>query len=222
MFSKNSQPFVEDNLVISKKKRGGRPCKPLIKGKQENVFKSNDRTFISNNIDYSNEEFKFFSNASELELPAQTLSKMSTLPETYPPYFKYQLPPKAVFTQSLIPSQPNIMTPDDTPKSFELKDSTSTSPSLSESLQGIFDTDDLRHLLNIEKVSYRLYEYHVQVLAVVLNLQVDYLHDLLDKILKINPNALRKVNNALKTPFVPDHDIFEMKNSDNHSQEELS
>ncbi|XP_013106767.2 uncharacterized protein LOC106086583 [Stomoxys calcitrans] len=173
----------------------------FLKAKSEKTIKKQCVPFHQNSF-----EFKELTD----NLENDDFSRISMLPDIYPSHFKYQLPPEAVLTQPLLPMQGNIITPDLTP-SFDLKDSTSTSPSIPESLRGIFDTDDLRHLLNIEKASsYRLYDYHVQVLSLVLNVQENYLHDLLKKILKISPSALRSVNKAIKTPFVKDENIFEM------------
>lgn len=135
--------------------------------------------------------------------------KTSMLPDIYPPHFKYQLPPDAVLNKPLIIPQPNIITPDET-QSMDLKDSsTSSSPSLTESLRCVFNTKDLRHVLEIEKIKYRLYDYHLDALAIVLNLQVNYLRDLVERILQMNPNVLRKLSSSLNKPFVPDHDLFE-------------
>ncbi|XP_075160953.1 uncharacterized protein LOC142233806 isoform X2 [Haematobia irritans] len=136
----------------------------------------------------------------------------SMLPDIYPPHFKYQLPPEVVLTQPSTMAKPNSFTPEQA-FSFDLKDSSSTSPSLTESLRETFDTDDVRNLLSIEKSSYRLYDYHVQALAIILNINENYLNEIFNKVLKISPTALRKVSKAVKTPFVQDQDIFEIQNS---------
>ncbi|XP_075163712.1 uncharacterized protein LOC142236348 isoform X2 [Haematobia irritans] len=136
----------------------------------------------------------------------------SMLPDIYPPHFKYQLPPEVVLTQPSTMAKPNSFTPEQA-FSFDLKDSSSTSPSLTESLRETFDTDDVRNLLSIEKSSYRLYDYHVQALAIILNINENYLNEIFNKVLNISPTALRKVSKAVKTPFVQDQDIFEIQNS---------
>lgn len=137
----------------------------------------------------------------------QNLLPKSILPDVYPSHFKYQLPPEAVLNRHLVP-YPITITPENTPL-YELQDSSSTSPSLPDSLRGIFDTDDIKEILNIDKVSYRLYDYHVQALAVILNLRVEYLCEILDKISQMDSNVLKNFDKAMKMPFVEDRDLFE-------------
>uniref|UniRef100_A0A1A9ZMS4 Uncharacterized protein n=1 Tax=Glossina pallidipes TaxID=7398 RepID=A0A1A9ZMS4_GLOPL len=136
----------------------------------------------------------------------------SMLPDIYPPHFKYQLPPENVqyplgsYYQRENPfEQPTVtMTPEET----ETLPSSSTSPSMPESLRGLFDTDDIHELLNVEPVVYRLNNYHVQALAAILNLSVVYVKEILDRIVKLNFVELKKMDKALNTPCTGDEDVF--------------
>ncbi|XP_046808201.1 uncharacterized protein LOC124420154 [Lucilia cuprina] len=175
----------------------------------KNYLKSFDKTNIATNH-----------NVYEKTLPANILptpddstqefiAKKSLLPLNYPSHFKYQLPPETVLTHSSNEQfQPlNVITPDDTP-AFELLESSSSSPSLPESLCKLFENKNIKDILNVDKVSYRLYDYHVQALALMLNLNLEYLHKILNKIMNIKPNVLKNIDKVLKIPFVADHDLF--------------
>uniref|UniRef100_A0A1A9UVU6 Uncharacterized protein n=1 Tax=Glossina austeni TaxID=7395 RepID=A0A1A9UVU6_GLOAU len=136
----------------------------------------------------------------------------SMLPDIYPPHFKYQLPPVNVSYPlgSYYPREnpferPTVtMTPEET----ETLPSSSTSPSMPDSLRGLFDTDDIHELLNVEPVVYRLNNYHVQALAAILNLSVVYVKEILDRIVKLNFVVLKKMDKALNTPCTGDEDVF--------------
>lgn len=133
---------------------------------------------------------------------------LTMLPDLYPPHFKYQLPPEAVSAQPMIAPQTDIMTPDQT-QSIEWRESSSSSPSLPESLRGLFETNDLKQLLDVESVTkYRLQDCHIQALATILSLRVEYLYKILDKIVAMEPNTLCKTAKALQRPFAQDRDLF--------------
>ncbi|XP_037823780.1 uncharacterized protein DDB_G0286591-like [Lucilia sericata] len=180
----------------------------------KNYLKSFDKTLFVDKINTTTNH-----NAYEKPLPAnipptpadstQELCKKSLLPLSYPSHFKYQLPPEAVLTRSSNEQfHPlNVITPDDTP-AYELLESSSSSPSLPESLCKLFENKNIKDILNVDRVSYRLYDYHVQALALMLNLNLEYLHKILDKIMNFKPNVLKNIDKAVKMPFVPDHDLF--------------
>lgn len=150
-------------------------------------------------------------NVSQIPLtPAEStpeLLKKSILPNVYPPHFKYQLPPEAVLACTFDPQPTSVITPDNTATS-ELLHSSSSSPSLPESLCELFQTKDIKSILNVERFSYRLNNYHIQALALMLNLQLEYLRKILDKIMNINPTVLKNIENVVKMPFVQDYDLF--------------
>ncbi|XP_037880956.1 uncharacterized protein LOC119632220 [Glossina fuscipes] len=136
----------------------------------------------------------------------------SMLPDIYPPHFKYQLPPENVpyqlgsyYPRENLYERPTVtMTPEET----ETLPSSSTSPSMPGSLRGLFDTDDIHELLNVEPVVYRLNNYHVQAFAAILNLSVVYVKEILDRVVRLDFLVLKKMDEALNRPCTGEEDIF--------------
>ncbi|XP_012158166.1 uncharacterized protein LOC101450483 [Ceratitis capitata] len=135
----------------------------------------------------------------------------SLLPQVYPTHFanqNYTVANGLNHPQQLptvpawdVNAQPEIHFP--TPElsePFDFDSSTSTL-SLPESLREVFGCDDIRDVLKLDKVVYRMRLLHLQTLAFVLNIEYDYLHDLIEKIMKLDTETLKKVILA----FQPDH-----------------
>ncbi|XP_073839740.1 meiotic P22 [Musca autumnalis] len=200
-------------------KRGNRPPKSQTKNSEE----TKQTTYKNYSLKNEYPRFmhlqpktltSFYQPNFKYELPPEALlnqgnrvfSQPSMLPHIYPPHFKHQLPPEAIHNQTFLIQPPNIITPEET-QTLDVQDSSSmSSPSLTESLRGILNTDDIKQT---KKPRYRLYDYHIDALAVTLNLPVNYLRNLLEKIITMSPNALQKISAALSKPFVKDHDLFE-------------
>lgn len=125
----------------------------------------------------------------------------SLLPPMYPNHFVNQNytntlinPQQLQFFEAMESNvQPEIHFP--TPEltqSLDLDSSTSTI-SLPESLRELFGCDDIRDVLKLDKVVFRMRLLHLQTLAYVLNIEFDYLRDLIEKIMKLDTETLQKV-----------------------------
>lgn len=154
--------------------------------------------------------FKEFANSQNLLTPTQSTQDLMSkfmLVNDCPPHFKQQLQADIGLIRPFTSLPTSVITPDNTP-SVELLDSLSSSPSLPDSLCEILQTKDIKELLNIDKVAYRIYDYHIQPLALILNQSQQYLRQILDKVVSIPPNVLKNVNKAVKAPFAKDKDLF--------------
>ena len=154
--------------------------------------------------------FKEFANSQNLLTPTQSTQDLMSkfmLANDCPPHFKQQLQADIALSRPFTSLPTSIVTPDNTP-SVELLDSLSSSPSLPDSLCELLQTKDIKELLNIDKVAYRIYDYHIQPLALILNQSQQYLRQVLDKVVSIQPNVLKNVNKAVKGPFAKDKDLF--------------
>ncbi|XP_050333763.1 ras guanine nucleotide exchange factor E-like [Bactrocera neohumeralis] len=127
--------------------------------------------------------------------------KNSLLPPVYPNHFVNQNHTNTLINPQQLQSfaamesdvQPEIHFP--TPEltqSLDLDSSTSTI-SLPESLRELFGCDDIRDVLKLEKVVFRMRLLHLQTLAYVLNIEFNYLRDLVEKIMKLDTETLQKV-----------------------------
>ncbi|XP_029405609.2 uncharacterized protein LOC109579467 [Bactrocera dorsalis] len=128
-------------------------------------------------------------------------NKNSLLPPVYPNHFVNQnytntlINPQQLQSFAAMESnvQPEIHFP--TPEltqSLDLDSSTSTI-SLPESLRELFGCDDIRDVLKLDKVVFRMRLLHLQTLAYVLNIEFNYLRDLIEKIMKLDTETLQKV-----------------------------
>uniref|UniRef100_A0A0K8V8Y8 Uncharacterized protein n=1 Tax=Bactrocera latifrons TaxID=174628 RepID=A0A0K8V8Y8_BACLA len=128
-------------------------------------------------------------------------NKNSLLPPVYPNHFVNQnytntlINPQQLQSFAAMESnvQPEIHFP--TPEltqSLDLDSSTSTI-SLPESLRELFGCDDIRDVLKLDKVVFRMRLLHLQTLAYVLNIEFNYLRDLVEKIMKLDTETLQKV-----------------------------
>lgn len=147
-----------------------------------------------------NNDFYFYNaNIPTINLKS---NKDSLLPPMYPNHFANQnytnyssINPQQL--QSFAAMETNIQpeihfpTPELT-QSLDFDSSTSTL-SLPESLRELFGCDDIRDVLKLDKVVFRMRLLHLQTLAFVLNIQFDYLRDLVEKIMKLDTETLQKV-----------------------------
>ncbi|XP_011195784.1 uncharacterized protein LOC105220913 [Zeugodacus cucurbitae] len=128
-------------------------------------------------------------------------TKDSLLPPMYPNHFvnqnynnsfinQQQLQSFAALDANIQPAM-HFPTPDLT-QSLDFDSSTSTI-SLSDSLRELFGCDDIRDVLKLDKVIFRMSRLHLQTLAFVLNIEFDYLHSLIEKIMKLDTETLQKV-----------------------------
>ncbi|TMW51666.1 hypothetical protein DOY81_003255 [Sarcophaga bullata] len=154
--------------------------------------------------------FKKFANSQNLLTPIQSTQDLMSkfmLVNDCPPHFKQQLQTDIGLSRPFTSLPTSVITPDNTP-SVELLDSLSSSPSLPDSLCELLQTKDIKELLNVDKVAYRIYDYHIQPLALILNQSQQYLRQALDKVVSIQSNVLKNVNKAVEEPFAKDKDLF--------------
>ncbi|XP_036341915.1 uncharacterized protein LOC118751244 [Rhagoletis pomonella] len=136
----------------------------------------------------------------------------SLLPPIYPTHFTNQnfddklnnptsqWKPASVYNKNVLP-ETNFPTPELT-QTLDFDSSTSTL-SLPESLREVFGCDDIRDILKLDKVIFRMQVLHLQTLAYVLNIQYDYLINLVEKIMKLDTETLKKVAFAFQPEAVP-------------------
>ncbi|XP_037933135.1 myb-like protein I [Teleopsis dalmanni] len=156
---------------------------------------------------------KQYYNMNLYKPPLFTLNAIrnSQLPEIYPAHFEHQLHPTetTIVPQNhkiydkncssndlVIVPQENYYPPTpDFSQAYEINTSSSTL-SLPESLHGVFDSNNIREILNAEKIVYHLNEHHTKVLAMVFDLNVEHLNDVLNKIVNLDNSILQEVEEA--------------------------
>lgn len=196
---------LRSNRKLSLQKNNSKRLKQIKrKAKLCDLYKPLKRSLPSPNF------FKEFATSHNLLTPAQSTQNLLSkfmLSETCPPHFKLQLETDAGFHRPFTSLPAGVITPDNT-QPVELIDSLSSSPSLPESLCELLQTKDIKDLLNVDKVVYRLYDYHIQPLAIILNQSPQNLRNILDKVVNIKPNVLKNINKAVEKPFAKDADLF--------------
>lgn len=151
--------------------------------------------------------------------------KLSQLPVSYPPHFNQQIIPKTFVPPvlNLMPMDTNEkFAPIESPNSMhnfkvELTDnirSSTSTPSLTDSFKynlcDAFGTDNVKEILGIDdRVLYKLRERHVRALAIVLNINVHSLKDILNKISQMSETIVEKLEEAslMILPSVQDSPI---------------
>ncbi|XP_067613464.1 uncharacterized protein mei-P22 [Eurosta solidaginis] len=154
-----------------------------------------------------NNDFKCYNNMSNMNLKS---SIDSLLPQMYPMHFVNQNMANNSFNQTSLAQvfptatkdiniqQQNSQFP--TPEltqSLDFDSSTSTI-SLTESLREIFGCEDIREVLKMDAIIFRMQIIHLQALAFVLNIQYEYLYALVERIMQLDSGTLQKIVYAFK------------------------
>ncbi|XP_054732496.1 uncharacterized protein LOC129240611 [Anastrepha obliqua] len=174
--------------------------KPLIKNETSTQPLLNDDFYCYN------------PNIQRMNIQSNTYS---LLPPLYPTHFSHQNnsdilmnpPPqlKSVSTGEMsVQTKSQFQTPDIT-QSLDFDSSTSTL-SLPDSVREVFGCYDIRDILKLDKTVYRMRLVHLQILAFVLNIEYDYLHNLVQKIMQLDTETLKKVILA----FQPEADLVNL------------